>query len=267
MIKVVPWKYGQMAVNPLDQYVSRSIMELGEYCEHELITMRSYINEHSTVVCVGANIGALALPLAKTARMVIAIEPVPYMYNLLVANLVLNEVENIQPLNIGAGAKEGMMSWPDLDINVKNNFGGAELMDYTGRNQVNIAPLDFDCDVLQIDCEGMERDVITGATEMIKRSQPVIFIENDREQNGNELIEQITALGYKCYWHTLPIYNPKNFNKNPVNSFQRENGVVECSINMLCLPSYIDKQSVCPLPAAVDFADRFNIAPLHMPSN
>jgi hypothetical protein len=85
--------------------------------------------------------------------------------------------------------------------------------------------------VLKIDVEGMEADVLAGAKALIARCRPVLYLENDRRKKSAALIGLLDALGYACWWHMPPLFNPENFAGSQENIFP---GIV--SVNLLCLP-------------------------------
>mgnify|MGYP001803740205 CR=1 FL=1 len=88
--------------------------------------------------------------------------------------------------------------------------------------------------LLKIDVEGMEQDVIDGATKLIGKHQPVIYLENDRMEKSPALIEAIHALGYRAFWHLPKLYNVNNFAGDSEDIYP---GTV--SVNMLCFPNHV----------------------------
>jgi Methyltransferase FkbM domain len=87
------------------------------------------------------------------------------------------------------------------------------------------------CRMIKIDVEGMERDVILGAAETIRRTSPYLYVENDRRPKTDGLVRTVAELGYELYPHKPPLYNPENFLGNPDNIF---GGII--SSNLLCVP-------------------------------
>ena len=84
--------------------------------------------------------------------------------------------------------------------------------------------------LLKIDVEGMEISVIKGASELIKKFRPMIYVENDRQEHSKELIELLWSLDYKMYWHLPKLYNENNFFNDKENIF---GNIV--SVNMFCI--------------------------------
>jgi hypothetical protein len=88
-------------------------------------------------------------------------------------------------------------------------------------------------DLLKVDVEGMEVEVLAGAGATIRRLQPLLYLENDREgASSTALIASLEAFGYRAWWHFPPLFNPDNFFANATNVFPRV-----ISINLLCAPA------------------------------
>ncbi|ALJ38565.1 MULTISPECIES: FkbM family methyltransferase [Azospirillum] len=92
--------------------------------------------------------------------------------------------------------------------------------------------------LLKADVEGMEAMVVEGAVRSIARCRPALYLENDREEQSADLIAMLQGLGYRLWWHIVPIYNPANHAGNRYDAFP---GVV--SLNLLGLP----KGRPCPM--------------------
>ena len=231
-------RHGRMLFLPNDLYVGRSLDLYGEFSEAEAQLFESLVGPGDVVVEVGANIGAHTVHLAKKVGpggMVHAFEPQRVIFQLLCANLALNGLFNVRTHHAAAGRQPGSLLVPPLDYRAENNFGGISLCDVDRGEEVAMVPLDA-LDVpalrlLKIDVEGMEAEVLAGARQMIARHRPILYLENDRREKSADLIRLVDRLGYACWWHTPPLFNPDNFNRHRDNIFA---GTV--SINLLCLP-------------------------------
>jgi hypothetical protein len=80
----------------------------------------------------------------------------------------------------------------------------------------------------------MELSVMRGAAATIAKFRPILYVENDRRDKSPALIEYLSSLGYRLYWHLPPLFNPSNYFDNPSNEF---GNVV--SVNMLCVHSSV----------------------------
>jgi FkbM family methyltransferase len=190
------------------------------------------------VVEVGANIGAHTIDLARMVGSqgeVHAFEPQRIVFQTLCANLALNQCANVFARQVAVGASGGSIMVPPVDPGSRNNFGGISLGMFAAGEAVQVITIDSldlpACHVLKIDVEGMETEVLRGATSTIDMYRPVMYVENDRAEKSEELLTVIERLGYVAYWHLAPLFNPDNFAGDPNDIFP---GVV--SINVLCVP-------------------------------
>jgi FkbM family methyltransferase len=231
-------RHGLMLYHPMDAYIGRSFDLYGEFSEGEVILFRQLVHPGAVVLDIGANIGAHTLYFARAVApggAVIAYEPQRVIHQMLCANLALNGVTNVRALLAGAGRERGIAQVPVLDYAAANNFGGISLGMGGPSEPVEIVPVDAlgvqRCDLLKIDVEGMEDEVLAGATETIARFRPVLYVENDRREKSAALINRLLSFDYQLFWHLPLLFNPQNFFGKAENVFK---GTV--SINMLGLP-------------------------------
>jgi len=215
-----------------DIFIGGSLDKRGDYSEDEVQFLLSLIDETSTVVEVGANIGAITVPLGKRAKRVIAYEPQSVICDLLRENVTVNDLwDIIAPCQVALGANQGKMGWQlPLNYDGRVNTGQASLEG--GHDDVAVDTLDHQLldrfpriDLVKIDVEGMESEVVAGGLGLIERDHPIFYVENDREEKSAALIKQLFDLGYALYWHFPALFNPNEFSQTEM-----------VSINMLCLP-------------------------------
>lgn len=243
-------RYGRMLYNANDLYLGRSLDLYGEFSEAEVDLFRLLVRPGDAVFDVGSNIGAHTVFLARAVGpkgAVFAFEPQRLIFQTLCANAALNSLPNVWCFNCAAGDAPGAINVPTLNPWVTNNFGGLGLHEHNlGGAPVPVMRLDSlqvrSCRMLKIDVEGMELHALRGATGLIERFRPVLYVENDRKDRSAELIRFIHSLGYEMFWHHAPLFNPDNFLKNPENVFGRT-----VSLNMLCMPAGAYKGEM-PLP-------------------
>jgi hypothetical protein len=87
------------------------------------------------------------------------------------------------------------------------------------------------CGLLKVDVEGFEPQVLRGARHTVERCRPVIYVENDRLAQQQELITLVAEMGYRLYWHAPRLFDPANF-----NGVQEKVFGSLVSVNMLCIP-------------------------------
>jgi len=236
--KQIDARYGRMLFNPNDRYIGRGLDLYGEFSEGEVELFRQIIKPNSIVLDIGANIGCHTVFMAKamenTGR-IIAFEPQRLLFQLLCANVALNNLFNVQCLNEAVGDSEDTVLVPFLHPADKLSFGSLELGGHEEGEVVQKITIDSlnlpQCQFIKLDVEGMEAVALAGARDTITRCKPVLYVENDREENSDDLIRLIALFGYRMYWHLTPLYNPDNFKKNPENVFE---GII--SKNMFCVP-------------------------------
>lgn len=242
-LRVRRCRYGVMAYLPHDLYIGRSLDLYGEFSQSEVDLYRRIVKKGDVIVEAGAHIGSLTVPLARMVATgdgvgpgkVLAFEPQRLLYRLLRTNLALNRLRNVLAHQAAVGQKTGKLGVPAIDYGEPGNFGGHSMIASSPEpvRVVTIDSLDLRrLDLLKIDVEGMETEVLTGAKQTIARCRPVIYCENDREQQSARLIHCLRAMGYTMYWHLPPLYNKHNFRRRRKNVFGST-----ISANMLCLPS------------------------------
>jgi FkbM family methyltransferase len=231
-------RHGYMLFNRNDVYIGKSLDKYGEFSEGEVAVFRKILAEGDVVVEAGANIGAHTLALAKLvgpSGKIFAFEPQRLVFQTLCANVALNSLSNVECQNVAVGVAAGEIVVPWLAPEDETNFGGLGLGEYKTGEPRDVIALDGlslpECRLLKIDVEGMELDVLQGAAELISNCQPVMYLENDRQERSPALIEHILALGYRLYWHLPPMFNEDNYFQDDSNIFGR---IV--SVNMIGIP-------------------------------
>lgn len=246
------FRYGKIMYNQLDQYVGKSLKLYGEFSQGEADVFEQIVKPGHIVVEAGANIGSHTIHLAQLAGdsgQVWAFEPQRLVFQLLAGNVALNSLTNVHCLqNCVSDVSGNTVMVPVLDVNVVNNWGGLELSHSIEGEPVETVTIDSlqlpGCDFFKIDVEGMELQVLRGAEATIRKYQPIIYTEADREEKNAALFAYLQSLGYRLYWHKPPLYNPNNYFHNPENIFsvkQTQSDGTEkifetVSFNALCLP-------------------------------
>jgi FkbM family methyltransferase len=152
------------------------------------------INKGDIVVDIGAASGDfcfLASQKTGSKGKVVAIEPNPEDYNILIKNIQNSKIQNIIPINIGVSGKEGIetITFKESTFSFKTNTLKAILED------VNISSFDF----VKLDIEGYEYEVIQNDKELFYNSR-VISMEF---HNNKEKIDSI-ILNKEFEYYTIP---------------------------------------------------------------
>jgi FkbM family methyltransferase len=226
-----------------DLFIGRAMDIYGEWCEAELACLGQIVKSGDVVVDVGANIGTHTVFFSKKVSLggvVYAFEPQRITYEFLCANLALNGLQNVVPIQAGAGDSAGEIIIPVLDPSVVQNFGCLNIEGHPTGELVKILSLDSmelkRCNLIKIDVEGMELKVLRGAEKTIRDHRPLLFVENNNREGAPELVQTLFDMGYKCWWHIAAYYNTENFFHNKENVWV--NFVPES--NMICVPKESD---------------------------
>jgi FkbM family methyltransferase len=241
MILLTDFKYGKIFVSDKDFYIGKTIIASGQYCDDEVKLLSQILKPNDNVIEVGSNIGSIAIPigLAISDGVLYAIEPQQYIYNMLCANIAVNNLSNIKPIRYAVGSTSGNVNLPNIDYETVTNFGGVEILDTNDGDSVELIRLDdyfknlTQLKLIKIDVEGMEIDVLNGAKELINKHRPFIYCENDRRDKSEELITIFKSLNYRVYEHISHVFDKVNFNNNINNPFDKD----YICINILAIPN------------------------------
>ena len=205
----------------------------GEWCELEVRLFEKLVSRESNVVEVGSHIGLHAIPLARMAALgrVFCYEPQRILHQILCANSALNHCVNLYAANRAVGDATGTVEVAGTDYATPWNYGAfsvdrgfdteGEFRGVRHKEAIGICRLDDEpalaalgsLRLLKIDAEGFELQVLQGSRKLIDSHRPVLFVENNKPEKGDELIAAIRALGYECYWFCTERFRPENYNK------------------------------------------------------
>ena len=238
-VKTLTTRHGPMLALPGDTYMTRCLETYGEFSPGEWALLKQVIKPGMTVVEMGSNIGAHTVAMARACHpgRLYAFEPQRRVFQILCANLVLNDLDNVVAAPDACGDVAGVAVVPTLDYGAADNFGGVALAPPGAAGEtVRVVRLDDlqlpGCGLIKADVEGFELLALRGAAQTIARTRPVLYVENDRPRHQRALVRLIADMGYRLYWHTPPLVARDNFNGVSEQIFDR---IV--SQNMLCIPS------------------------------
>jgi FkbM family methyltransferase len=172
-------------VNPFD-LIHGSLLK-GRFFElGELSFVEEWVGPDATIVEVGAYVGNHVVYYSRfmRPRNIILLEPNPEAIVLLRRNLAANGVTVADVSRLGIGAAAAADNY-DLVCEGGANRGATRLV-RAAAGAVTSAPLDdlleSKVDFIKIDVEGMELEVLAGASRVIAESRPKILIEVFRPQ-------------------------------------------------------------------------------------
>jgi len=227
---LIKMRDGWMLYNKNDLYIGKSIKEYGEWSQGEIDICKKILRPRDVVIEVGSNIGSHTLALAKTVNKgaVFAFEPQNVIFQNLCSNISMNSITNCFCYQSAVSDKSKEQYFiPNLDYTRQNNFGGISISNEKKDFSIPVEVVTLDdkfnnlntLKILKMDIEGNELNALIGGYNLIKRTKPFIYLENDRLDKSKELIEFIFSFGYRIFWHISKLYNKNNFFKNSNNVF------------------------------------------------
>jgi FkbM family methyltransferase len=210
-----------------DNPIGACLYHYGEWSGQEFDVIDKLITPTSTCLDVGANIGTHTVALAKRCNqgLVFAFEPQVYIFQILNANIFMNDCFNVVPYQAGVSNTLTEIRGP-LHIPSPNqgNFNYGEFKN-TGDGPLGIQCIRLDdtnyfgrtIDFIKMDVEGHEPSALVSGTKMITKDKPHMYIEYNDHDGNDEVLRVLNDLGYNSYWHCYPKHNANNYNKSDVN--------------------------------------------------
>jgi FkbM family methyltransferase len=206
-IRVLGWVYDPVnglwsKGNVKLRYMNDGIIAIFDYGEYEPLDVNGRV-----VVDVGAFVGDSVIYFAlKGAKRIIAVEPHPGAYAVMLDNIKLNNLESVVvPVNAGLASRPGKVCVEDVGVedtgatyhrpgDCPNTVPAVTLGELINRFSINV-----DDAVLKMDCEGCEFDVILNDYEHVRLFRELVFEYHPRFVNKS-LDDLLNVLGrdYKC---------------------------------------------------------------------
>ena len=167
-------------------------------------------------VDIGAHVGYFALLAAHAnpSGDVYAFEPHPLVYQRLLRNTALNELENMQCMSLAVGSERGVAEFFHVKDGIHSSSslsqGFMESIVETRRlrsSEVHVVSLDAfveerhipSVDLVKIDTETTEDAVFRGMTRTLARDHPIVFCEVLQEPSARIIEEILRRFDYRFY--------------------------------------------------------------------
>ena len=214
----VETEWGPLFIDAADEVIRPAIEKHGIWEPGETALLLGWLGPGMTVVDVGAHVGyytVLAARRVAPGGLVLAFEPSPRNYELLLANVWRNGLTNVVCF---PWAVSDRMAFLDLFTDERNT-GDNRTFPSPGRERVRVRAVALDAlpsirppiDVVKIDVQGTEEAVVAGMSNLLARSRSArITLEYwpfglralGRDERG--ALDYYRSLGYR-----LRVQNPE----------------------------------------------------------
>lgn len=219
-----PTDHGLMLLKTGD-YLSEVTAKAGASDEHisGVVSQTAADRPSGMALDIGAHIGMITVPLARRFGRVVSFEPNRVNYAILTANVALNRLSNVECRNVACFSRATRLSLADqtqqeipiplddaqrFDWISANNLGAFVFNEHgTGIFETEAITVDSLClenvAFCKIDAQGADGEVLKGANETIKTSQPVIVFEWEEELSRHfsvtldDIRGMLANLGYR----------------------------------------------------------------------
>lgn len=215
-------RFGPMFTLQGDAVIGRSLRFYGEFAGEEVDSILAFLRPGDHVLDLGANIGVHSLAFAQTVGptgRVIAVEPQHYCFQLLSANITLNQLAQVHALRAAVGETRGACAVPRIDPTHRHNAGATTVSTEataSARAQDIVPMITVDslglnrCDLIKIDTEGFEDRVLHGAQATLQAHRPVIYAEVHDQEKLRRAAGILKPLGYGLTLHHTRFYRKTN---------------------------------------------------------
>jgi len=196
-------------------------------------------NQKGVILDIGANLGVMTIHLSRRfpQAQILAIEPIPINYKILLHNIKKHGCTNVTALQIAVGDAEGEATMVMPKNGAVKQHGLCHMEEVSEgqvegvRHLVKVAKLDdlkgINMPVLAIkmDVENYESKTLQGALNLLERDKPVVYTELWLNENRDETIQLLEKLGYKTHCivnqHLVEFDPAKHQTQNFVFLFER----------------------------------------------
>ncbi len=200
---VAETRVGILQYLPDEPIVGDAIGWYGEYLQPQLDLLARIVRPGSTMLEVGAGVGAHAVFLGRLlgeSGHLLVYESRPVLQRILRQNLAANGVRNVTVMRRLLGSR-GEEEGPEPT---------SETLD-----ELQLERLDW----LKVNAGVAAQDILAGASETLWRLRPLLFLAATDEQGLRELVERAREFGYRCWRMEAALFNRQNFNRREADIF------------------------------------------------
>jgi FkbM family methyltransferase len=176
--------------------------------EREIALVRRTIEPGQRAVDVGANVGIYTYAFSSAGAVVEAFEPQAACARVLEAFAASRRNVRVHHTALGASAGNATLHVPLAQGRVAAGNASVTPSERPAITEsVSIRTLDSfelpDVAMIKIDVEGLELDVISGASATVRRSRPLLLVEIERRHRQgpiDQAVDRITGLGYNAFF-------------------------------------------------------------------
>ncbi len=200
----------------------RKFKNAGEEDEEDLKIIKNLLHPGNQVLDIGANFGMYTRFLSKFtgySGKVYSFEPIPETFQIFLNNIQKLKLTNVTAINCAVSDTSGnaIMEVPKYE-KVGDNFYEAKIVNTPARNlksfEVECKTLDelysiyhFHPTFIKCDVEGYEWNVFKEAENLLKKSEPLLFIEINQELTAPDHKTESLLAFLKAYKYRIFIKN------------------------------------------------------------
>ncbi len=164
-----------------------------------LLKKHKSVENDAVILDVGANFGFLSLVWANSISKngkVIAFEPNIGVHNSLIKSIRANNLESaIELKNLAVGNNDG-----SIDLYLSSTTSNIIQAGMRPNNKTTIEMISLDsfskrndivrCDLVKIDVDGIELDILLGATNLLENCKPIFIVETNSDKRIIDFFQQ-----------------------------------------------------------------------------
>ncbi|MDG1915588.1 MAG: FkbM family methyltransferase [Crocinitomix sp.] len=181
--------------------------------EKDFFAFMDAIDQEGAIMDVGANIGIMTYHLATrfNDRKIFAVEPMPNNFAILKQIVEKNKLTNVELIPSAVGDEKALLKMV-LPLNGKVKMQGLAHVVHDSIDEWNEGEqIDVNCELLddiadgekiagiKMDIENFEYFALKGASDLLKKDKPVVYLELWENENRDKCFEFLRSLNYQAF--------------------------------------------------------------------